>query len=359
MGLTVSAESGAGEAAGFTDAAFAAAGAAIMPTAEAALADADIVLKVQRPLAGENGAVDELRGIPRGAVLVGLLQPLQNPGDAAAYADGGISAFAMELVPRITRAQAMDALSSQANLAGYKAVIDAADEFNRAFPMMMTAAGTIKAARVLVMGAGVAGLQAIATARRLGGVVFATDVRAAAKEQVESLGATFLMVDAEAAKSAETAGGYAREMGEDYQRRQRELITESLKRIDIVICTALIPGRKAPVLLTAEMLDALAPGSVVADIAVESGGNIEGSKPEETVTTAKGIRIIGYANAPAHIAVDASLLYARNLQAFLALLVDSEKKLRIDISDEIVKAALLTLDGAVVNPALAAPAAAQ
>jgi H+-translocating NAD(P) transhydrogenase subunit alpha len=220
----------------------------------------------------------------------------------------------------------------------------------------MTAAGTIKAARVLVMGAGVAGLQAIATARRLGAVVFATDVRAAAKEQVESLGATFLMVDAEAAKSAETAGGYAREMGEDYQRRQRELITESLKRIDIVICTALIPGRKAPVLLTAEMLDVLAPGSVVADIAVESGGNVEGSKPEETITTAKGVRVIGYANAPAHIPVDASLLYARNLQAFLALLVDSEKKLHIDTSDEIVKAALLTLDGAVVNPALAAPA---
>ncbi len=239
MGLTVSAESGAGEAAGFTDAAFAAAGAAIMPTAEAALADADIVLKVQRPLAGENGAVDELRGIPRGAVLVGLLQPLQNPGDAAAYADGGISAFAMELVPRITRAQAMDALSSQANLAGYKAVIDAADEFNRAFPMMMTAAGTIKAARVLVMGAGVAGLQAIATARRLGAIVSATDVRAAAKEQVESLGAAFVAVDEEAARSAETAGGYAREMGEDYQRRQREKITEALRRTDVVICTAL------------------------------------------------------------------------------------------------------------------------
>jgi NAD(P) transhydrogenase subunit alpha len=286
-----------------------------------------------------------------------MLAPLEHPAEVQAYAKAGIAALAMELVPRITRAQTMDVLSSQANLAGYKAVLDAAAEFGRAFPMMMTAAGTIKAARVLVMGAGVAGLQAIATARRLGAVVFATDVRAAAKEQVESLGATFLMVDEEAAKSAETAGGYAREMGEDYQRRQRELITESLKRIDIVICTALIPGRKAPVLLTAEMLSTMAPGSVVADLAVESGGNVEGSKPEETVSTAGGVKIIGYANGPAHVAVDASLLYARNLQAFLALLVDGDNNLRIDTSDEIVKAALLTIDGAVVNPALAPPAA--
>jgi H+-translocating NAD(P) transhydrogenase subunit alpha len=222
----------------------------------------------------------------------------------------------------------------------------------------MTAAGTIKAARVLVMGAGVAGLQAIATARRLGGVVFATDVRAAAKEQVESLGANFLMVDEEAMKSGETAGGYAREMGEDYQRRQRDMVTEALKRIDIVICTALIPGRKAPILMTGEMLGALAPGAVVADIAVEAGGNVEGSKPEETVTTAGGVRIIGYANAPAHIPIDASLLYARNLSAFLALLVDKEKGLRIDTDDEIIKASLLTMDGAVVNPALAPPAVA-
>jgi NAD(P) transhydrogenase subunit alpha len=298
----------------------------------------------------------------KGAVLVGLLAPLEHADDVAAYAEAGVTALSMELVPRITRAQAMDVLSSQANLAGYKAAVDAAAAFGRAMPMMMTAAGTIKAARVLVMGAGVAGLQAIATARRLGGVVFATDVRAAAKEQVESLGATFLMVDEAAMKSAETAGGYAREMSEDFQRRQRQMITDALKRIDIVICTALIPGRKAPVLLTGEMLGALAPGSVVADIAVEAGGNVEGSKPEETVTTPGGVRIIGYANAPAHIPVDASLLYARNLSAFLALLVDKEKGLKIDTSDEIIKAALLTMDGAVVNPALvpaAAPAAAD
>jgi proton-translocating NAD(P)+ transhydrogenase subunit alpha len=358
MGLEVAVETGAGDGAFFVDAAYQAAGATIAADAAAALADADVVLKVQRPLlGGKAGQLNELKLIKKGAAMIGLLSPLEHATDVRAYARAGVAALAMELVPRITRAQTMDVLSSQANLAGYKAALDAAAAFGRALPMMMTAAGTIKAARVLVMGAGVAGLQAIATARRLGAVVFATDVRAAAKEQVESLGASFLSVDEEAAKSAETAGGYAREMGEDYQRRQRAVITEALKRTDIVICTALIPGRKAPVLLTAEMLEALAPGSVVADIAVESGGNVEGSKPEESVTTANGVRIIGYANAPAHIPVDASLLYARNLQAFLALLIDSEKKLRIDTSDEIVKAALLTLDGAVVNPALAAPAA--
>jgi NAD(P) transhydrogenase subunit alpha len=353
MGLDVAVETGAGEGACFLDAAYQTAGATIAVDAAAAIGDADIVLKVQRPLlGGQDGEPNELNMMKRGAALVGLLAPLQNPKDVEAYAKAGIAAMAMELIPRITRAQTMDVLSSQANLAGYKAALDAAGEFGRAMPMMMTAAGTIKAARVLVMGAGVAGLQAIATARRLGGVVFATDVRAAAKEQVESLGATFLMVDEEAAKSAETAGGYAREMGEDYQRRQHQMITDALKRIDIVICTALIPGRKAPILLTADMLAALAPGSVVADIAVEAGGNVEGSKPEETVTTAGGVKIIGYANAPAHIAVDASLLYARNLSAFLALLIDKEKNLHIDTADEIVKAALLTLDGAVVNPAL-------
>jgi H+-translocating NAD(P) transhydrogenase subunit alpha len=358
LGLDVAVEAGAGGGAFFVDAAYEAAGATIAADEAAALDGADIVLKVQRPLLGKGAQLNELKLMKKGAVLVGLLSPLEHSADVEAYAKAGITAMAMELVPRITRAQTMDVLSSQANLAGYKAAVDAAAEFGRAMPMMMTAAGTIKAARVLVMGAGVAGLQAIATARRLGGVVFATDVRAAAKEQVESLGATFLMVDAEAAKSAETAGGYAREMGEDYQRRQQAMITDALKRIDIVICTALIPGRKAPILLTGEMLAALVPGSVVADIAVESGGNVEGSKPEETVTTAGGVKIIGYANAPAHIPVDASLLYARNLSAFLALLVDKEKGLHIDISDEIIKAALLTMDGAVVNPALAPPVAA-
>ena len=358
MGLEITAESGAGESAGFTDAAFAAAGASIVPDAGAALGDADIVLKVQRPLIGEDGQPGELRAIKRGAALIGLLQPLQNPGDAEAYASAGISAFAMELVPRITRAQAMDVLSSQANLAGYKAVIDAADEFNRAFPMMMTAAGTIKAARVLIMGAGVAGLQAIATARRLGAIVSATDVRAAAKEQVESLGATFISVDEEAARAAETTGGYAREMGEDYQRRQREKITEALKRTDVVICTALIPGRAAPVLLTRAMIAEMMTGSVIVDLAVEAGGNAEGSVPGEIVTTANGVKMIGHLNVPSRIAADASQLYARNLLSFLALLVDKEGRLAIDTNDEIVRATLLTWDGAVVNPALTPAAAA-
>jgi NAD(P) transhydrogenase subunit alpha len=354
MGLEVAAESGAGDAAHFNDAAFAAAGAAIAADAETALAGADIVLKVQRPLLGdEGGGIDELQQVKRGAVLIGLLQPAQNPGDIEAYARAGILAFAMELVPRITRAQAMDVLSSQANLAGYKAVIDAAAEFGRAFPMMMTAAGTIKAARVLVMGAGVAGLQAIATARRLGAIVSATDVRAAAKEQVESLGATFITVDEAAARTAETAGGYAREMGEDYQRRQRERMTEALKRTDIAICTALIPGRKAPVLLTSEMVAELAPGSVIVDLAIEAGGNVEGSRPEEVVTTPNGVNIIAPLNMPSRIAADASQLYARNVLSFLTLLVDKDKSLKIDTADEIIKATLLTENGAVVNPALA------
>jgi len=359
MGLEVVVESGAGEGAWFSDAAFAEAGASIAADEAMALSDADIVLKVQRPLIGGEGGIDELALLKRGAVLIGLLQPAQNPTEAEAYAGAGIAAFAMELVPRITRAQAMDVLSSQANLAGYKAVVDAAAEFGRAFPMMMTAAGTIKAARILVMGAGVAGLQAIATGRRLGGIVSATDVRAAAKEQVESLGATFITVDEAAARTAETAGGYAREMGEDYQRRQRERITEALKRTDIVICTAQIPGRKAPVLLTSAMVAELAAGSVIVDLAVEAGGNVEGSRPEETVLTPNGVKIIGPANMPSRIAADASQLYARNLLSFLALLVDKDKGLKIDTADEIIKATLLTENGAVVNPLLGPPAAAE
>jgi H+-translocating NAD(P) transhydrogenase subunit alpha len=358
MGLEVVAESGAGEGAQFTDAAFEAAGASIAADAATALSDADIVLKVQRPLIGEEAERDELKYLKRGTVLIGLLQPLRYPAQVGAYADAGIAAFAIELLPRITRAQSMDALSSQANLAGYKAVLEAADEFGRAFPMMMTAAGTIKASRVLVMGAGVAGLQAIATARRLGAIVSATDVRAAAKEQVESLGANFITVDEETARSAETAGGYAREMDEDFQRRQRDKIVEVLKRTDVVICTALIPGRKAPMLLTEAMLAELVPGSVVVDLAVESGGNVEGSRLGEIITTAQGVKIIGYANMPSRIAVDASQLYARNLYNFLILLVDKDGKLKIDTADEIIKATLLTENGAVVNPALAAPAVA-
>jgi NAD(P) transhydrogenase subunit alpha len=359
MGLEVVVESGAGAGSSFPDAAYEGAGAKIAGDAAAALGAGDIVLKVQRPLRQGEGAVDEVALMKRGAVLVGLLQPLQQRADVEAYAKAGLSAFAMELVPRITRAQAMDVLSSQANLAGYRAVLDAATEFGRAMPMMMTAAGTIPPARVLVMGAGVAGLQAIATARRLGGVVSATDVRLAAKEQVESLGATFLVVDLEAMKAMETKGGYAKEMGEDFARRQREHVTEALRKIDIVICTALIPGRKAPVLITRQMVAALRPGSVIVDLAVEQGGNVEGSELGKTVTTENGVAIIGHANVPSRIAVDASQLYAKNLLAFLGLIIDKEKKLRIDTGDEIVKATLLTRDGAVVHPQLtaAAPAA--
>jgi len=352
IGLEPLVESGAGAAAYFTDEAYKAAGAAIVGDAAAALSGADIVLKVQRPLRGGADGIDELGAMRRGAALVGLLAPVENRADVEAYAAAGIAAFAMELIPRITRAQTMDVLSSQANLAGYKAVLDAAAEFGRAFPMMMTAAGTIKAARVLVMGAGVAGLQAIATARRLGAIVSATDVRAAAKEQVESLGATFITVDEAAMRAAETAGGYAREMGEDFQRRQREKIAETLRRTDIVICTALIPGRRAPVLLTGDMVAGMMPGSIIVDLAVEAGGNVEGSRSGEIAVTANRVKIIGHPNMPSRIAVDASQLYARNLLAFLALLVDKQGQLRIDTSDEIVRAALLTRDGAVVNPSL-------
>jgi len=359
MGLDVVVESGAGEGVCFTDGGFAAAGASIAPDAAVALRDADIVLKVQRPLIGDEAESDELKYLKRGAVLIGLLQPLRYPAEIQAYAAAGIIAFAIELLPRITRAQAMDALSSQANLAGYKATLEAADEFGRAFPMMMTAAGTIKAARVLVMGAGVAGLQAIATARRLGAIVSATDVRAAAKEQVESLGASFITVDQAAARSAETAEGYAREMGEDFQRSQREKITEVLKRTDVVICTALIPGRKAPVLLTEVMVAELAPGSVIVDLAVDAGGNVEGSRPGEVVTTPNGVKIMGHVNMPSRIPVDASQLYARNLLNFLTLLVDKDGKLKIDTADEIVRATLLTENGAVVSPALLPPAVAD
>jgi NAD(P) transhydrogenase subunit alpha len=351
-------EAGAGAGAAFPDQAYAAAGAKIAPDAAAAFGSADIVLKVQRPLRAGEGAVDELALMRRGAVLIGLLQPLQQKDDVAAYAKAGIAAFAMELVPRITRAQAMDVLSSQANLAGYKAVLDAAGAFGRAMPMMMTAAGTIPPARVLVMGAGVAGLQAIATARRLGGVVSATDVRLAAKEQVESLGASFLVVDLEAMKAMETAGGYAKEMGEDFARRQREHVTEALRKTDIVICTALVPGRKAPVLITRAMVAAMRPGSVIVDLAVEQGGNVEGSAYGKTVVSDNGVTIIGHANVPSRIAVDASQLYAKNLLAFLGLIIDQDKNLKIDLADEIVKATLLTRDGQIVHPELAAAPAA-
>ncbi len=348
LGLEPVVETGAGAAAAFTDDAYKAAGAAIAASAAEALSAGDIVLKVQRPLP------DELRHMKRGAVLIGMLAPMQHDEDIAGYASAGISAFAMELVPRITRAQSMDVLSSQANLAGYRIALEAASAFGRALPMMMTAAGTIPPARVLVMGAGVAGLQAIATARRMGAIVSATDVRLAAKEQVESLGASFLVVDLEAMRQMETAGGYAKEMGEDFARRQREHIGEALKKIDIVLTTALVPGRRAPILITRDMVMQMRPGSIVFDLAVEQGGNVEGSVAGETVVTPGGVSILGPFNVPSHVPVDASALYARNLLAFLALIVDKEKQLKIDLADEIVKATLLTRDGAVVHPNFAA-----
>ena len=325
MGLQVTVESGAGVEAYFTDDAYRAAGATIVSDYADRAGRCRYRSESPAAVARRGDAPDELGVIRRGAALVGLLAPLESRDDVEAYAAAGIAAFAMELVPRITRAQTMDVLSSQANLAGYKAVLEAADAFGRALPMMMTAAGTIKAARVLVMGAGVAGLQAIATARRLGAIVSATDVRIAAKEQVESLGATFITVDEAAMRAAETAGGYAREMGEDFARRQREMIAQTLRRTDIVICTALIPGRRAPVLLTADMVAGMMPGSVIVDLAVEAGGNVEGSRLDEIATTANGVKIIGNPNMPSRIAVDASQLYARNLLAFLGLLVDKER----------------------------------
>jgi H+-translocating NAD(P) transhydrogenase subunit alpha len=345
--LDVIVEAGAGTAAAIPDAAFQAAGAVIAPDARAALADADIVFKVQRPLP------DEVPLMKQGAVLIASLSALTGRDEVAAYASAGITAFAMELVPRISRAQSMDVLSSQANLAGYRAVLEAAHEYGRAFPMMMTAAGTVAPARVFVMGVGVAGLQAIATARRLGAVVSATDVRPATKEQVQSLGAKFVMVEDEETKAAETAGGYAREMSDAYRKKQAALIAETIAKQDIVITTALIPGRKAPVLVSEEMVATMKPGAVIVDLAVEQGGNCPLSEPDRIVTTANGVRILGYANLPSRIAVDASALYAKNLLNFLTPLVEKGgAALKIDTADEIVAGTLVTQGGAVVHPQL-------
>ena len=353
LGASVTIESGAGAGANFSDEAFRAAGATIAPDAAAALNDADLVLKVQRPLTAAEGGPDEIVLMKRGAVLVGILSPHAAKDTLARYAEHGIIAFAMEFMPRITRAQVMDVLSSQSNLAGYKAVIEAASEFGRAFPMMMTAAGTIAPARVLVMGAGVAGLQAIATARRLGAIVSATDVRPAAREQVQSLGATFVAVEDEEFKQAETAGGYAKEMSAEYKAKQAALIAETIKKQDIVITTALIPGRPAPVLVSEEMVKSMKPGSVIVDLAVEQGGNCPLSEADK-VTVKHGVKLVGHVNLAGRLAADASALYARNLLAFVTLLVDKETKdLKIDWNDEIVKGTALVREGAIVHPALA------
>ncbi len=278
------------------------------------------------------------------------MDPYGHEDALRAMADAGLVAFAMELLPRITRAQSMDVLSSQANLAGYRAVIDAAEEYGRAMPMMMTAAGTVPAARVFIMGVGVAGLQAIATARRLGAIVTATDVRPATKEQVESLGAKFLAVEDEEFKNAQTAAGYAREMSPEYKAKQEALVAEHIKKQDIVITTALIPGRPAPRLVTKEMVASMRPGSVIVDLAVERGGNVEGAKAGEVIEVGS-VKIVGHLNVPGRLAASASALYAKNLFTFLETLIDKkEKKLAVNWDDEIVKGTVLTRDGAIVHP---------
>src|SRR5205809_3425641 len=349
LGAGVAIEPGAGIKSGLPDSEFTAAGATVSADA---LKDADIIIKVKRPEASE------LSQYKRGALVVAIMDPYGNEAALKTIADSGVAAFAMELMPRITRAQVMDVLSSQANLAGYRAVIEAAEAFGRAFPMMMTAAGTVPAAKVFVMGAGVAGLQAIATARRLGAIVTATDVRPAAKEQVESLGAKFVAVEDDEFKQAETAAGYAKEMSKEYQAKQAALVAEHIKKQDIVVTTALIPGRPAPRLISKEMVTSMRPGSVIVDLAVERGGNCELAKAAEVVD-ARGVKIVGYRNVPGRIAASASSLYARNLFAFLEILVDkSTKALAVDWNDEIVKATALTRDGAVIHPSFAPKSAA-
>jgi NAD(P) transhydrogenase subunit alpha len=344
LGADVAVEAGAGVKSGIPDADFAAAGATIVKTATS---DADVVLKVRRP------DPIELSGYRKGALVIAIMDPYGHEAALKAMADAGVTAFAMELMPRITRAQSMDVLSSQANLAGYRAVIDGAAEYGRALPMMMTAAGTVPAAKVFVMGVGVAGLQAIATARRLGAIVTATDVRPATKEQVESLGAKFLAVEDEEFKNAQTAGGYAKEMSKEYQAKQAALVAEHIKKQDIVITTALIPGRPAPRLVSAEMVRSMKPGSVIIDLAVERGGNVEGAKPGE-VANANGIKIVGHLNVAGRLAASASSLYAKNLYNFIETLIDKkEKALALKWDDELVKATVLTRDGAVVHPSFA------
>jgi len=352
LGLTVAVETGAGSAAGIPDSAFREAGAEIAPDAAAALAGAGIVLKVRAPLSAGEGAVEELAAIPRGALLIGELRA--DEAAARAYAEHGIEACAMELLPRITRAQSMDILSSQASLAGYRAVIEAAAAFDRGFPMLMTAAGTVPAANVFIMGAGVAGLQAIATARRLGGRVSATDVRPAAKEEIKSLGASFVGYEDEESRAAQTAGGYAKAMSAEFMRKQAEVVAAHIVKQDVVVTTALVQGRKAPTLVTAEMVAGMKPGSVIVDIAADAGGNCALTKPGEAITTENGVQILGHSNWPGRIPAASSALYARNLLTFLSTFWDKEAKApKLPESDEIVKGVLLTRGGAVVHPSFA------
>ncbi len=346
LGLSVVVETGAGEGSHISDEAYKDAGATIGASLTDTVDGADFILKVMPP------TDEEIQAMPSGAAFAAILSPYQNGDSVKAYAEQNLHAFAMDFMPRITRAQSMDVLSSQSNLAGYKAVVDAAAAYGRSLPMMMTAAGTIAPARVMVLGAGVAGLQAIATAKRLGAIVSATDVRPAVKEQVESLGANFVQVESEETKDAETAGGYAKEMSEDYQRRQAELVAETLKKQDIAICTALIPGRAAPTLITAEMVRSMKPGSIIVDLAAEQGGNCELCQPGEVVEV-DGVTIMGHLNVPGRLASDASNMYAKNLLNFLTPMIDKEtSELKIDWEDEIIQGTGLTRDGQVVHPEL-------
>ena len=343
MGLTVAVEAGAGAASSLSDSDFQAAGAEIAADAGAALAGADIVFAVQVP-------AEDVRGhIPRGALLVCISNAFANPGVVPALAAAGIDAAAMELLPRTTRAQGMDVLSSQANLAGYRAVIEGAGAFDRGFPMMMTAAGTVPPARVFVVGAGVAGLQAIATARRLGAIVSATDVRPAAKEEIKSLGATFVGV--EDAETAGQTGAYAKEMSDAFREKQAALMAATVAKNDMVICTALVMGRKAPVIVTQPMVDAMRSGSVVVDLAAEAGGNCAATVPGEMTTTANGVKVLGYRNWPSRIPVAASTLYARNLLTFLVAFWDKAAgKPALPETDDIIQGVMLTRGGQVVHP---------
>ena len=345
-GFSVVVQAGAGTAASYLDADYEAAGAKIAKTAKDALKDADVLFKVRAPEAAEIGA------LKKGAIVAAALNPYQDKETLDALAKAGATAIAMEFIPRITRAQVMDMLSSQANLAGYRAVIEGAEAYGKALPMMMTAAGTVAAAKVFIMGVGVAGLQAIATARRLGAVVTATDVRPATKEQVESLGAKFLAVEDEEFKNAQTAGGYAKEMSKEYQAKQAELVSSHIAKQDIVITTALIPGRAAPKLVSAAQVASMKPGSILVDLAIEQGGNVEGAKLNETVVTANGAKILGHANLPGRIAADASALYSRNLVALSTLFTNKEGAFAPNFEDEILVAAVVTRDGAIVHPNL-------
>jgi proton-translocating NAD(P)+ transhydrogenase subunit alpha len=351
LGFEVTVEKGAGEDAAFTDKEYQEAGATIGKDEASTLKDADVVLKVQRPVM--DGKLDEVALLKKGAVLVAQLAALINPDDVGAYAKAGITTFALELMPRISRAQSMDILSSQNNLAGYKAVIEGAATFGSAMPMMMTAGGTVPPAKVFIMGVGVAGLQAIATAKRLGAVVTANDVRPATKEQVESLGGKFVMVDEASMKGAEDAGGYAKEMTDDYKKRAAEVVATHIKKQDSVITTALIPGKPAPVLITEEMVKSMHPGAVIVDLAAEAGGNCALTEPGKVVTK-HGIKIVGYTNVPGRLPRDASQLFARNIFNFLSPHVDKETKvLKFDWEDETIRDTLVTRDGAIVNAQLA------